>query len=110
MTLHPKAAKDLSLAPVAAAVDINLQRIRDHSPDEIERTIQLETNSAPLKNDREERSERVLEQALRNVDLHGWDAAVTQDGSAVRLSGGSVSLDLSLSAAVARFIEDPVAG
>ena len=109
MTLHPNSVKDLTLAPVAAAIDINLQRVRDPSPDEIERTLQWELNDAPLKDSRDERSQRILKLALRDVDLHGWDAAVTEDRTAVRVSGGSVSLDLSLSAAVARFIEDPVA-
>jgi hypothetical protein len=29
MTLHPRHHKDLVLAPVAAEIDLNLQRIRD---------------------------------------------------------------------------------
>jgi len=32
MTLHPRNHRDLMLAPVAAEIDLNLQRMRDVSP------------------------------------------------------------------------------
>ena len=41
MTL-PKEYKDLSLAPVAAAIDFNLQRLRDRTPEEIYYEVSLE--------------------------------------------------------------------
>jgi hypothetical protein len=105
MSLTPKAPKDLALAPVAASIDLNLQRIRDCSPEDIERTLEIELNNAPIADDRDERAHRILSLALRDVDLHGWDASITDDGAAVRLIGGSVSLDISLSAAVLSFID-----
>ena len=42
--------------------------------------------------------------ALREVDLHHWDAAITDDFARLRLSGGSVSLDLGLSASILAYI------
>lgn len=108
--MRPKVPKDLSLAPVAAQIDRNLQRLRDEpSAIEIDREIVLETNMTGWKGTREEREQRLLEYALRNVELHGWEAAITEDGARLRLSGGSVSLDLGLSASLLRYLEDGVA-
>jgi hypothetical protein len=58
MSLHPKSPKDLALAPVAAAIDAELQRLRERS----------------------------------------------DDGSAIRLSGESVSLQIAVGAAAQRFV------
>ena len=43
--------------------------------------------------------------ALRSVDLHGWSTDISEDHSRLRMTGGSVSLELGLSAAVTRYIE-----
>jgi hypothetical protein len=43
--------------------------------------------------------------ALRNVDRHGWDATITDDDCRLRLSGGSVTLDLGLGGTVMRYID-----
>ena len=56
--------------------------------------------------DRDERAELVLRQALRNVDLHGWTAEITDDGCRVHLDGGSVSIDLGLSPGISEYIQD----
>ena len=107
MSLHPKSAKDLSLAPVAAGIDINLQRLRARlTQDDIEFELSLELDRPPTAETRDERALRVLALAIRNLDLHGWSAEITDDGAAVRLSGGSVSLDISLGAAVQRYIDE----
>lgn len=104
--MRPKKPIDLALAPVAAEIDDNLQRLRDKSSaEEIEFEITLETDWPKVKGTREEREKRLREYALRNVDLHGWDAKVSEDGSRICLIGGSVSLDLGLSAAILRYIE-----
>lgn len=52
----------------------------------------------------------MLDLALRNVELHGWEVEVTDDNARLRLSGGSVSLDLGLSASISRFIEGEDSG
>ncbi|HEX6228696.1 MAG TPA: hypothetical protein VFZ41_04445 [Solirubrobacterales bacterium] len=94
------------LAPVAAEIDSNLQHLREKTTaEEMEQVLQLETNHPPIDDTRDERANRVLELALRNVDLHGWEAQITDDSTRLRLSGGSVSVDLGLSASILRFIE-----
>src|SRR2546421_1651854 len=99
MTIHPKSQRDLMLAPVAAQIDRNLQRLRDGSPQDVMAELELELDRPAMYLDREERAELVLRQALRHVELHGWTAALTDDATGLRLGGGSVSIDLGLSAA-----------
>jgi hypothetical protein len=106
MTIHPKNHKDLMLAPVAVEIDLNLQRMRDRSPREVEAELELELDRPAMSAARNERVGLVLRQALRNVDLHGWSAAITPDGSRIRLLGGSVSLDLGLSSGITGYIEN----
>lgn len=93
------------LAPVAAEVDLNLQRFRDLGPQELRFELDLELDRPELHHTREERASRVLQAALRNVDLHNWGAEITDDGARLRLTGGSVSLDLGLSAAILHYID-----
>jgi hypothetical protein len=109
MTIHPKKQKDLLLAPVAVEIDQNLQRMRDRSPTEVEAELELELDRPAMCGERDERVELVLRQALRNVDLHGWSAAITSDGSRLHLEGGSVSIDLGLSSGITGYIEDGAA-
>lgn len=47
----------------------------------------------------------MLETALLGVDVHDWHAEITSDGARLRLSGGSVSIDLGLSATILEYIE-----
>jgi hypothetical protein len=109
MTIAPKEPKDLALAPVAVAIDVNLQRLRDKSPAEIDYQLTLELNQPADSDSSDERASRVLDVALRDVDLHHWSAKVTDDGSRLRLWGGSVSLDLGLSATLLAYIRRGVA-
>lgn len=105
MPLLPKAPTDLSLAPVAAHLDMNLARIRDVSPAEIDFQLALELDRPARSDTAQERMERVLAMAERNVELHGWTPTITDDHCRMHLSGGSVSLDLALSASIMRYID-----
>ncbi len=105
MTLRPKVPTDLSLAPVAAEIDANLEPLRDKSPTEIDFELQLEFKGPLVPNTREERESAILATALRDVNRHGWAAEITDDACRLRLTGGSVSLDLGLSANILRFVE-----
>ena len=105
MTLVPRGPIDLSLAPVAVHLDMNLDRIRDVSPAEIDFQIALELDRPARSGTAEERMARVLALAVRNVELHGWTPTITDDHCRMHLSGGSVSLDLALSAEIMRFID-----
>jgi hypothetical protein len=109
MTIHPKHPKDLMLAPIAAEIDLNLQRLRDQSVRGVEAALELELDTPAMCSDPAQRAELVLRQALRNVDLHGWDAAISDDAARVHLAGGSVSLDLGLSATVTSYIQNGLA-
>jgi len=108
MTIHPKNQKDLMLAPVAAEIDRNLQRLRDGSVRDVMAELELELDRPAMYLDRDARAELVLRQSLRHVELHGWTATITDDAARLRLNGGSVSIDLGLSAAITRYIEDGV--
>jgi hypothetical protein len=103
--LLPKGPHDLSLAPVAVTIDRNLQRLRELNPDEIVGHLELMLDRPERTGNREERATRILETALRNVDCHGWQGEITADGARLRLTGGSVTLDLGLSADILRFID-----
>jgi hypothetical protein len=105
MTLRPKGPMDLSLAPVAAHLDMNLARIRDCPVSEIEFQIALELDRPERSGTVQERMDRLVAMAVRNVELHGWTVAVTDDHCRMRMSGGSVSLDLGLSAEIMRYLE-----
>jgi hypothetical protein len=105
MTLHPKVPMDLALAPVAAAVDLNLQGLRDLSLSDLHRELGLRLDRPPIPNDRTERAKQILQAALRNVDLHGWSGSISDDASRLQLGGGSVSIDLGLSAGIMAYIE-----
>ena len=105
MTLRPKTPKDLLLAPVAAEIDRNLQDLRDMSPGEIDADLALSLNKDTAGGDRAARAAWILEVALRSVDMHEWQASITDDSARLRLSGGSVSIDLGLSASILQYIE-----
>ena len=109
MTLHPKNPTDLLLAPVAAAVDLNLQSLRDKTPAEIDYLLALELNLDTRDSDQEKRTNWLLEAALRNVELHDWHAEISADGDRLHLDGGSVTLDLGLSKSILRYLEDGAA-
>ena len=103
MTIHPKVPKDLALAPVAVAIDLQL---RDKSPAEIEFALALALNRTTTGSNRTERAAWVLDEAVRGVDLHAWSTEITGDSARLRLSGGSVTIDLGLSANILDYIEN----
>jgi hypothetical protein len=105
LSVMPKSRHDLSLAPVAVMIDSNLQPLRDIGPHEILAHLELMLDRPERTNTRDERADRVLQTALRNVELHGWKAEITDDCSRIQLSGGSVTIDLGLSATILRFID-----
>lgn len=103
--IHPKDRTDLLLAPVAAEVNQNLEQFRELSPTAIEGELQLQLDSPLIQNTREERAQRILRVALRNVEMHGWTGQINHDASALHLDGGSVSLDLALSPTLRKYVE-----
>jgi hypothetical protein len=101
---HPRVPTDLTLAPVAVAIDQNLQYLRSLAGDELLAGLELETDRPSKCPTRAERATLVVSAALRNVNLHGWNAQLTDDGSRIHLDGGSVTLDIGLSTAIAAYV------
>jgi hypothetical protein len=112
MTIHPKQRRDLLLAPVAVEIDLNLQRMRDKPAGEVEAelALELDLDTPAMSVNRDKRADLVLRQALRDVELHGWSATITDDSYRLRLDGGSVSLDIGLSPTIASYIEQGASG
>jgi hypothetical protein len=106
--MRPRVPTDLALAPVAAEIDLNLQPLRDKPPVELLSRIGLALNLDGPGATREERAEEVLEYAVRNVDLHGWEASVSDDATRLHLEGGSVTLEVGLSSTIKSYIETGV--
>jgi hypothetical protein len=102
--LLPKDPTDLTLAPVAVNIDRNLARIRDLLPEQIAADVALQLNRNPALNEHD-RAEQIRRVALRNVEMHNWDAAVSADFARLKLVGGSVTIELGLSHTIRRYIE-----
>ncbi len=97
---RPRVPNDLLLAPVAAAIDLNLQHVRDLPVAQISLELDVLEQCAT----RDERASRVLRAALRGVKTHRWSAQISDDGVRLRLTGGSVSLDVGLSRALMHYV------
>jgi hypothetical protein len=102
--IRPKTPTDLTLAPVAAAIDLNLQEIRDESLGKVVEVVALTLNTGVAET-RDGRAQQILEVATRNVDLHGWTTSISDDSTRLLLRGGSVTLDVGLSAVVRDYVE-----
>lgn len=105
MSVHPKHPRDLALAPVAVEINQNLQPLRDRASKDVEAGLQLILDTLGHPGTREGRAQRIQEVALQNVDAHGWDAKITEDGTSLRLTGGSVRLDIGLGRSIQTYIE-----
>lgn len=78
MTLAPRDLTDLRLAPVALAVDAQLQSFADLDRDAIHHRIAVESNSDAVTRDRRERD--VVQSATYLLDLGGWAASLDPRG------------------------------
>jgi hypothetical protein len=107
--MRPRVPTDLSLAPVAAEIDLNLQRLRNERPAEIFSRLGLTLNLGAPGATREERADEVLAFAVRQVDLHGWEVSVSDDATRLHLEGGSVTLEVGLSSTLQDYIESGIA-
>jgi len=106
---RPRKPNDLMLAPVAVAIDQNLQQIREKTPAEIGEALALSLDIIDSgAGGQAQRAEWIRRYAVHMIELHNWDARVTDDGARLRLEGGSVTVDLGLSASILRYITDDV--
>lgn len=96
----PKDLDDLYIAPVAIALDQELERFTSLDQDEILLRIALETNTDPRGTD--ERRAAVLEALTRDVDLHGSE--LSWDARGLRLSNDGRALVLGLPRSLQEFL------
>ena len=104
-TIPPKVPRDFLLAPVAAEIDLNLQRFRDLRWKSCD-SSSTSSSTAP-RYGRPARSARRAS-CRRRCGTSRWTTGsreITDDGARLRLSGGSVTLDLGLSAVILHYIE-----
>jgi len=101
---HPHSAADLALAPVLISIERNLDRLRS-SPD-LELALALDLNDDDSwYSSAEERAQRVLKSATRDVDLHGWTVAPTPDWNGLAVSHGEYAVSLMLGAHLADYVQ-----
>lgn len=92
MALHPHNIEDLLLAPVALAVDARIEELAALSPSDRDYRIALEANvdtSVP-----EQRRQGFVHAVTALIEMHGWEAALSDRG--VRLSHGDFAVVLGL--------------
>jgi hypothetical protein len=101
---HPHSATDLALAPVLISIERNLARLRS-SPD-LELALALDLNDDDSwYTSAEQRAQRVLKSATRDVDLHGWTLAPTPDWNGLAISHGEYTVSLMLGAHLTAYIQ-----
>ena len=106
MTDSPEEPEGFDARAGGGEIDRNLQRLRGGSPSDVLAELELELDRPAMCPERDERAKLVLRQALRDVNLHGWNATLSDDASRVHLDGGSVSVDVGLSPAITGYIID----
>jgi hypothetical protein len=101
---RPHSAADLALAPVLIGIERNLARLRDSDDLEFQLALELNDDNSFYSNSAE-RARRVLQGAVRNVDLHGWTVSPTPDQQGLAVSRGEYTVSLMLGLQLANYIE-----
>jgi hypothetical protein len=101
---HPHSAADLALAPVLIGIERNLQQLRSSA--DLQYALALALNDdASWYLSADQRAQRVLRGATRNVDLHGWAVVPTADHNGLAVSRGEYTVSVMLGAQLAGYIE-----
>jgi hypothetical protein len=101
---HPHSAADLAMAPVLISIERNLAQLR--SSTDLEYALVLELNDDDsMYAGPEERVQRVLRSAIRDVDLHGWAVAPTPDRYGLAVSHGEYTVSVMLGAQLTSYVE-----
>jgi hypothetical protein len=96
---------DLALSPVAAQIDRNLGKLRNLTSDEIAFDVALQLDYRPRNDDARERAECIRKLAVKCIRrLWGWKVELNPDYTHLRLSGGSVPIELGLSDSIHDYI------
>lgn len=101
---HPHSAADLALAPILIGIERNLARLRDGADLEFALALHLNDDSAWYASPGE-RAHRVLQDALRDVELHGWTVAPTPDWHGLAVSHGAYTVSIMLGQRLTDYIK-----
>ena len=85
----PAFSADLALAPVLIGIERNLARLRDGADLEFALALALNDDKSWY-HSAAERARRLLQAAIREVDLHGWTVSPTPDWHGLAVSHGRV--------------------
>lgn len=106
-TPHPHSPADLALAPVLISIERNLARLRDGA--DLEFTLALALNDdQSWYHSAADRARRVLQAAIREVDLHGWTVSPTADWHGLAVSRGEYSVPIMLGERLTDYIRHGV--
>ena len=100
---HPHSAADLALAPVLISIERNLAHLRSGTDLELAFALDLNDDDSWYSS-AEERAQRVLKSATRDVDLHGWTVTPTPDWNGLAISHGEYTVSLMLGAQLADYV------
>jgi hypothetical protein len=101
---HPHSAADLALAPVLINIERNLSQLRSGTDLELAFALNLNDDDSWYSS-AEQRAQRVLKSATRNVDLHGWTVTPTPDWNGLAVSHGEYTVSLMLGAQLAGYVQ-----
>jgi hypothetical protein len=101
---HPHSAADLALAPVLISIERNLASLRSSTDLELALALDLNDDDSWYSS-AEQRAQRVLKSAIRDVDLHGWAVSPTSDRSGLAVSHGEYAVSLMLGAQLVEYVE-----
>jgi len=101
---HPHSAADLAMAPVLIGIERNLAPLRSSTDLELALALALNDDDSMYPG-AEERAQRVLRSAIRNVDLHGWAVAPTPDRHGLTVSHGEYTVSIMLGAQLTGYVE-----
>jgi hypothetical protein len=101
---HPHSAADLALAPVLISIERNLAQLRSSTDLELALALDLNDDDSWYSG-AEQRAQRVLKSATRDVDLHGWTVTPTPDWNGLAVSHGEYTVSLMLGAQLADYVQ-----
>jgi hypothetical protein len=94
---HPHSAADLALAPVLISIERNLNQLRSTTDLEFALVLDLNDDDSWYSS-AEERAQRVVKSATRDVDRHGWTVTPTPDYGGLAVSHGEYTVSVMLGA------------
>jgi hypothetical protein len=101
---RPHSATDLALAPVLIHIERNLAPLRSSTDLELALALDLNDDDSWYSS-AEERAQRVLKDATRDVELHGWTVTPTPDWNGLAVSHGEYTVSLMLGAQLADYVQ-----